>query len=110
MTLYSTTAVPSYNLFGGVDALQRILKPHTEIARVAWDEKNHLTVAVLETHGTHNCLDAVARSLKQFEVMLFECDDLVQAIKKAKELAHTEEIFELIEQRVDNSSNDLDFC
>jgi 3-deoxy-D-manno-octulosonic acid (KDO) 8-phosphate synthase len=105
MTLYATTVVPSLDLLSGVQTIQRLLQSHTEISNVAWDEANQITVAVLETHGPHHCLEAVTETLKQFEVPVIECRGLVHAINKAKELAHTENVVEFESFRVEDSFN-----
>lgn len=105
MTLYATTVVPSYDLLSGVETIQRLLQSHTEISNVAWDEANRITVAVLETHGPHHCLSAVAETLKQFELPVIECRGLIHAINKAKELAHTDNVVEFQSYRVEDSFN-----
>jgi hypothetical protein len=103
MTLYATTAVPSLNLLGGVETLQRILQPHTEITNVAWDEEHQTTVAVLKTNGEHNCLEAVAEVMQRFQVPLIESKDLIDAIHTAKVMANTHELVEIGDYKIEDS-------
>ena len=92
MSIYSATAVPSLDLLGGVETIQRLLKPHTEIAKIAWDEQNSRTVAVLETHGAHNAVQVIAESMKTFDAPLLECRSLAHAVTHAKALAHSNNV------------------
>jgi len=92
MSIYSTTALPSLDLLGGVETLQRILKPHTAIAKIAWDQKNLRTIAVLETHGSHNAFETVADAMKTFEAPIFECKSLTDAVTHARLLAKNENV------------------
>jgi hypothetical protein len=92
MSIYSATAVPSLDLLGGVETIQRLLKPHTEIAKIAWDEQNSRTVAVLETHGAHNAVQVIAESMKAFDAPLLECRSLAHAVTHAKALAHSNNV------------------
>jgi hypothetical protein len=88
MSIYSATALPSLDLLGGVETIQRILKPHTEIAKIAWDEHNSRTVAVLKTQGSHNAVEVIADAMKAFDAPLLECRSLAHAVVHAKALAH----------------------
>jgi hypothetical protein len=92
MSIYSTTALPSLDLIGGVETLQRILLPHTEIAKIAWDQKNLRTVAVLETHGAHNAFETIVDAMKAFEAPLFECKSLSDAVTHAQLLAKNKNV------------------
>ena len=92
MSIYSATALPSLDLLGGVETIQRLLKPHTEIAKIAWDEQNSRTVAVLETHGAHNAVQVIAESMKAFDAPLLECRSLAHAVTHAKALAHSNNV------------------
>jgi len=92
MSIYSATALPSLDLLGGVETIQRLLKPHTEIAKIAWDEQNSRTVAVLKTHGAHNAVEVIAESMKAFDAPLLECRSLAHAVTHAKALAHSNNV------------------
>jgi hypothetical protein len=92
MSIYSTTALPSLDLLGGVETIQRLLKPHTEITKIAWDEQNSRTVAVLKTQGAHNALNVIAEAMKPFDAPLLECRSLAHAVTHAKALAHSNNV------------------
>jgi len=92
MSIYSATALPSLDLLGGVETIQRLLKPHTEIKKIAWDEQNSRTVAVLKTQGEHNAVESIADSMKAFQVPLYECRSLADAVTHARFLAHSNNI------------------
>lgn len=92
MSIYSATALPSLDLLGGVETIQRLLKPHTEITKIAWDERNSRTVAVLKTHGEHKALEVIADSMKVFDAPLLECRSLADAVTHAKALAHSNNV------------------
>jgi hypothetical protein len=92
MSIYSATALPSLDLLGGVETIQRILKPHTEITKIAWDEHNSRTVAVLKTQGSHNAVEVIADAMKVFDAPLLECRSLAHAVTHAKALAHTNNV------------------
>jgi hypothetical protein len=92
MSIYSATALPSLDLLGGVETIQRLLKPHTEITKIAWDEQNSRTVAVLKTQGAHNALEVIAESMKVFDAPLVECRSLAHAVTHAKALAHSNNV------------------
>jgi len=92
MSIYSATALPSLDLLGGVETIQRLLKPHTEIAKIAWDERNSRTVAVLKTQGAHNAVEIIAESMKAFDAPLLECRSLAHAVTHAKALAHSNNV------------------
>jgi hypothetical protein len=92
MSIYSTTAMPSLDLLGGVEAIQRMLKPHTEISKVAWDETNSRAVAVLETHGGQNALQSITSALREMEVPIFECKSLTDAVITARILSSSENV------------------
>jgi len=103
MTLYSTTALPSLDLIGGVETLQRMLLPHTAISQVAWDKDTQTTVAVLRTEGTQLALNAIADTLARFNVPFIYSCDLLSAIQVAKELAHNEDVVEIGDYRLEDS-------
>lgn len=103
MTLYTTTAVPSFDLLGGIDTLQRLLQSHTEIERVVWDERTQTTVAVLKTNGTQICLKAVADTLDRFKLPLIESEGLAEAIQTAKVMAHAQDVFELCGYKLEDT-------
>jgi uncharacterized membrane-anchored protein YjiN (DUF445 family) len=94
MSIYSTTALPSLDLLGGVEALQRLLdqKAHTHIAKIAWDDENSRTIAVLETNGQQNAVDAVAEIMQRFQLELIECRSLAHAVSLACTLAHNKDV------------------
>lgn len=95
MTLYSTTAIPALDLLGGVETLQRLLLPHTEITNIAWDSQTQSTIAVLKTSGSALCLNPIREALQRFQVPLNEAQTLAGALYQAKELAHGQEIVEI---------------
>ena len=94
MSIYSTTALPSLDLLGGVEALQRLLdqKAHTHITKIAWDDENSRTIAVLETNGKQNAVDAVAEIMQRFQLELIECRSLAHAVSLACTLAHNKDV------------------
>jgi hypothetical protein len=104
MTLYATTAVPSLDLLGGVETLQRLLQPHTEVASAAYDDDTQTTVAVLKTNGGQLCLNAVRESLSRFELPVNEARSLAYAIHKAQELANGHNVVEIGDYRLEDSS------
>lgn len=104
MTLYSTTALPSLDLIGGVETLQRMLLPHTAISQVAWDKDTQTTVAVLKTEGTQLALNALADTLIRFNIPFIYSCDLVSAIQVAQELAHNDNVVEFQEYRLEDCS------
>jgi hypothetical protein len=94
MSIYSTTALPSLDLLGGVEALQRLLdqKAHTHIAKIAWDEETSRTIAVLETHGEQKAVDAIAEIMQRFQIELIKCRSLSHAVLQASTLAHNKNV------------------
>lgn len=103
MTLYATTAVPSLDLLGGVETLQRLLQPHTEVASAAYDDDTQTTVAVLKTNGTHLALEAVRDTLSRFQLPLNEARSFAYAVHKAQELAHGHNVVEIGDYRLEDS-------
>jgi len=104
MTLYATTSLPSLDLIGGVETLQRLLLPHTAIAQIAWDNDTQTTVAVLKTEGTELALYAIRDTLTSWNLPFIESSNLLSAIQKAKELAHNDNVVEFEEYRLEDSS------
>lgn len=104
MTLYATTAVPSLDLLGGVETLQRILQSHTEVASAAFDEKTLTTIAVLKTNGGISALDAVRDTLKRFELHIEEARSLAWAIHKANEMSNGVDVVEIGNYRLEDST------
>lgn len=103
MTLYATTAVPSLDLLGGVETLQRILQSHTEVASAAYDEDTQLTVAVLKTYGGELCLNSVRETLSRFQLPLNEARSFAYAVHKAQEMAHGHDVVEIGNYRLEDS-------
>jgi len=103
MTLYATTAVPSLDLLGGVETLQRLLQSHTQVASAAYDNDTQTTVAVLKTNGGQLCLKAVRDSLSRFELPLNEARSFAYAVHKAQELANGHDVVEIGDYRLEDS-------
>ena len=103
MTLYATTAVPSLDLLGGVETLQRLLQPHTEVASAAYNNDTQTTVAVLKTNGGELCLNAVRETLNRFQLPVDEARSLAYAIHKAQEMAHGHNVVEIGDYRLEDS-------
>lgn len=103
MTLYATTAVPSLDLLGGVETLQRLLQPHTEVASAAYDDDTQTTVAVLKTNGGELCLNAVRETLSRFQLPVDEARSLAYAIHKAEKLAHGHHVVEIGDYKMEDS-------
>ena len=103
MTLYTTTAVPSLDLLGGVETLQRLLQPHTEISRVAWDGEHQQTIAVLKTNGDYKLVEEVAKLMNRFELPLYEARGLVDAIHTASAMANTDDVVEIGDYKLEDT-------
>ncbi len=103
MTLYSTTAVPSLDLLGGVETLQRLLQNHTQVANAAYDNDTQTTVAVLKTEGGELCLKAVHETLSRFHLPVDEARSLAYAIHKAQEMAHGHDVVEIGDYRLEDT-------
>jgi hypothetical protein len=103
MTLYATTAVPSLDLLGGVETLQRILQSHTEVASAAYDDDTQTTVAVLKTNGGELCLNSVRDTLSRFQLPLDEARSFAYAVHKAQEMAHGHNVVEIGDYRLEDS-------
>lgn len=104
MTLYSTTALPSLDLIGGVETIQRLLLPHTAIAQIGWDNNTRTTVAVLKTEGTELALNAIRDTLVAFNLPFIPSHTLTEAIRYARNLAHNDNVVEFQEYRLEDSS------
>lgn len=104
MTLYATTAVPSLDLLGGVETLQRLLQSHTQVANAAYDDATQTTVAVLKTDGGELCLNAVRETLSRFKLSVDEARSLPYAIHQAQEMAHGHDVVEIGDYRLEDSS------
>lgn len=103
MTLYATTAVPSLDLLGGVETLQRLLQEHTEVASAAYDDETQTTVAVLKTNGGELCLNAVRDTLSRFKLSVNESRSLAYAIHQAQEMAHGHNVVEIGDYKLEDS-------
>lgn len=103
MTLYSTTAVPSLDLLGGVETLQRLLQSHTQVAGAAYDAATQTTVAVLKTNGGEIALKAVRDTLSRFQLPVDEARTFAYAVHKAEEMAHGHNVVEIEDYRLEDS-------
>lgn len=103
MTLYATTAVPSLDLLGGVETLQRLLQSHTAVASAAFDETTQTTIAVLKTEGGQLCLNAVRESLSRFQLPVEEARSFAYAVHVAQEKAHGTSVVEIGDYRLEDT-------
>ena len=103
MTLYATTAVPSLDLLGGVETLQRLLQSHTEVSSAVYDDATQTTIAVLKTEGSQLCLNAVRDTLSRFQLPVEEARSFAYAVHKAQEMAHGQDVVEIGNYRLEDS-------
>lgn len=98
--MYATTTVPSLDELGGILTLQRLTPPSVHISHIGWDEKNKVTVAILE--GEHSVLTHLNKSLERFNVSLEETRLLQFALVKAKKIA---DVVEFVDERKEDTDN-----
>lgn len=98
--MYATTTVPSLDELGGILTLQRLTPPSVHISHIGWDEKNKVTVAILE--GEHSVLTHLNKSLERFNVCLEETRLLQFALVKAKKIA---DVVEFVDDRKEDTDN-----
>ena len=103
MSLYATTVIPSFDGVSGVNTLQRLLNDSTLVAHAIYDAETQSTVAILKTDGTELCLERAAEALKRFDVPLIKSHSLLDAISRAKKLAHDRDLVEITDYHLEDT-------
>lgn len=98
--MFATTAVPSLDGLSGIETLQRLISPSVHISHVGWNDKEKVTVAILE--GEDNLLKQIQDNLKQYAVPFEQTRTISLAINKAKKLANVVE-FDDVRQDTTNT-------
>ena len=103
MSLYATAVIPSLDGVGGVNTLQRLVNDSTLVAHAIYDAETQSTVAILKTIDNELVLRNLAESLKRFDVALVTSHSLLDAISKAKKLAHDRDLVEITDYHLEDS-------
>ena len=96
MTLYATTAIPSYDLVSGIHTLQRLSGPVIHLSHIGWNEKDHLCVAILKTDTSNfdlasQLFNELSECLSKFNVELNKALFLSTAVERANKIAQVVE-------------------